>query len=107
MENRSSDTNLWRSVISSDKVSELIEEGQLIQLMEKSDAISLEVAYYIEKYECCDIQKLTKWIIDNSSDYTVKHLAENGSTPKKTLKKLLTHENTIISIAAKSNLDEW
>ena len=105
LENKTSDLCLWVDVINSNKVRELITEDQLIQLLSQSDTISSNVAYYIEGFEECDSVRISEWICENSSDATVKRLAENISAPNKVLKKLLEHENRLISEVAKKSLE--
>jgi len=73
-------------------------------LINKDPELAQIIASNVEVFKMVDIQNLAEILSSNNDPYVVLALAQNRRSPKKILKKLISHSDISISEAAHENL---
>lgn len=94
-----------RNLIRSDAFREHATHEMLETLISLDIETAQSIAGYIESFQEVDVVKLAELLAAHADPSVAGSLADNYSTPKKILKKLLTHPDPYVVNAAKARLE--
>ena len=94
-----------RNLVRSDAFREHATHEMLEKLISLDIETAQSIAGYIESFQEVDVVKLAELLAAHADPSVAGSLADNYSTPKKILKKLLTHPDPYVANAAKARLE--
>ncbi len=94
-----------RNLVRSNAFREHATHEMLEKLINLDIEIAQSIANYIESFQEADVIKLANLLATHVDPSVAGSLADNYSTPKKILKKLLTHPDPYVANAAKARLE--
>ena len=100
------DPKVLENILRSESVKEFFNDQHFEKILEtKNEELISTLIDNLDEYQEVDIDKCLDEILALNDDYLTRKIADNYSTPKKILKKLLKHNDPDIVEAAKSSLE--